>query len=108
MTFIDSIQAEIPSYATDGTLTINNRHGLRIVFVQTGLIGAFSFITLLVNLVSGVVLIKVATTIVDLVAIRLLPQRSYYKQYKYEETVDFSDLREGKVQVGENSYLLKQ
>jgi hypothetical protein len=76
--------------------------------VQTGLIGAFSFITLLINLVSGIVLIKVATTVVDMVAIRLLPQKDYYRQYKYEETVDFSDLREGKVQVGEDSYLLRK
>jgi hypothetical protein len=48
-----------------------------------GTIGVFSFITLLINLVSGIVLVRVATTVVDLVAIRLLPQKNHYKYYKF-------------------------
>ena len=59
----------------------------------------FSFITLLINLVAAAALIKVATTVVDLVAIKLLPQRSIYRKYKYEETLDFSDIRDGIVNI---------
>jgi len=91
-------KAEFPFYEGD-QLLVMNRHGVRIVFLQVGSIGVFNFLTLLINLVSGLVLVKVAATLVDVLALKLLPQRDIYKKYKYEMTADFSDIRDGKVQV---------
>jgi hypothetical protein len=60
------------------------------------------------NLVSGLVLVKIATTIVDVVALRLLPQRALYQRYKYEKTEDFSDIRDGKVSVDDTMSLIRK
>jgi len=70
-----------------------SRHGVRFVVAVSGTIGVFSFQTLLITFVSGMGLLAVATTIVDLLATSILPQRKIYSAYKYEKTVDFSDLR---------------
>jgi len=77
---------------TSGRVIIN-RHGIRLVFVQGGKIGVFDFQTLLLTFVSGLGLLAVATLITDQVALRLLPQRAVYQQYKYEPTPDFSEMR---------------
>lgn len=37
---------------------------------------------------------SVATLIVDLAMLYVLPHRKFYNKYKYEETVDFSDVRD--------------
>jgi hypothetical protein len=42
-----------------------DRHGVRIVFKQTGQIGRFDFPTLLLSLVSGLALISIASLILD-------------------------------------------
>jgi len=75
------------------------RAGVRIVFLQFGDIGIFSFQTMLINLVSGLGLLTIATVIVDQIALRVLPERKLYEQFKYETTVDMSDLKKGRVTV---------
>jgi len=76
-----------------GQTYARNRHGVRILFVVTGLIGRFDFPTLLTALVNGFVLLKVATTIVDLLLLYIMPQKDIYKKHKFEVTEDFSDVR---------------
>jgi hypothetical protein len=48
----------------------------------------------LVQIVSALALLKLATTIVDLIALYFLPQKAYYRDFKYQVTKDFSDVRD--------------
>eukprot|EP01116_Phalansterium_solitarium_P025566 TRINITY_DN983_c0_g1_i1.p1 TRINITY_DN983_c0_g1~~TRINITY_DN983_c0_g1_i1.p1 ORF type:complete len:461 (-),score=124.17 TRINITY_DN983_c0_g1_i1:342-1724(-) len=68
------------------------RRGIRVVAVLTGNLGKFDFQTLLVQLTSAIALIAVSKTVVDLLAVYVLPRRQHYYKAKYEETADFSDL----------------
>jgi hypothetical protein len=77
-------------------LVVLNRHGIKLVFLQTGEIGKFSIQTLIINLVSGLVLIRLAATFVDLIAMYFMPLRASYKKHKYEQTEDYGDVRKGK------------
>ncbi|KAF8944924.1 cytochrome c oxidase subunit 1 [Haplosporangium gracile] len=71
-----------------------NRHGIRIVFSQAGQLGQFSLMTLLTNLVAAVALFKVANIIVELMMLRLHPQKKIYTRAKFEHTKDgISSLR---------------
>jgi hypothetical protein len=72
--------------------TSMEKRGVRVIGVISGQIGSFDFQVLLVQLTTSLALIKVATTVVDLIAIRLLPRKGLYKAAKYEVTEDFSDL----------------
>jgi len=71
-----------------------NRHGIRILILQSGSLGKFDFQTLLVNLISSLGLFALITLVVDIIATYCLPQRSIYYKYKFDETIDFSDLRD--------------
>eukprot|EP01103_Thecamoeba_quadrilineata_P020611 TRINITY_DN894_c0_g1_i1.p1 TRINITY_DN894_c0_g1~~TRINITY_DN894_c0_g1_i1.p1 ORF type:complete len:274 (+),score=29.93 TRINITY_DN894_c0_g1_i1:475-1296(+) len=62
-----------------------NRHGIRMIFLQTGFIGGFDFLVLLLNCVAGMGLLAVATVVVDILAFFLVPERDYYSKYKYDE-----------------------
>eukprot|EP01132_Coremiostelium_polycephalum_P003319 gene3319-4159_t len=65
---------------------VYKRHGVRVLFIQTGSIGQFNFQSLLLTLVSGMGLLAVSTIIVDQLAIRILPQRKSYSSYKFQVT----------------------
>jgi len=71
-----------------------NTHGIRMLFLQQGRLGRFSFQVFLVQMVSALALLKLATTIVDLIALNLLPHKAYYRDFKYQVTKDFSDVRD--------------
>ncbi|KAF9191957.1 cytochrome c oxidase subunit 1 [Haplosporangium sp. Z 11] len=70
----------------DGDRVEINRHGVRIVFSQTGQLGQFSLMTLLTNLVAAVALFKVANVIVELLMLRIHPQKKAYGRAKFENT----------------------
>lgn len=70
--------------------TIIDRHGLRIVVKQTGLVGQWDIPTLLINLVTSLGLLAVASAIVNTLAFSVLPMRYIYKQYRTIESADFS------------------
>jgi len=63
-----------------------NRHGIRIIVIQTGTISKFDFQTLLLTFISGLGLITIATTIVDILATKILPGRDIYSFHKYQDT----------------------
>ncbi|KAM9981067.1 hypothetical protein ACTFIY_003374 [Dictyostelium cf. discoideum] len=65
------------------------RHAIRLIFIQTGVIGSFNFQSLLLTLVSGLGLLTVSTLIVDQLAIRFLPQRKSYSSLKFQTTESF-------------------
>ena len=87
---------ESPDYFSDGTgrYVLFNRHGVRIVFKQTGKIGKFDLQSCLTNIVAAIALIKVATTFVELLMLYFLPERALYRAAKYKKTEDFSDVRD--------------
>ena len=50
-----------------------------VLSIFQGKIGVFSFLNLLITLVSGIALLKFAGVLLDVVALKLLPQKGYYK-----------------------------
>eukprot|EP01088_Endostelium_zonatum_P014209 TRINITY_DN3014_c0_g1_i1.p1 TRINITY_DN3014_c0_g1~~TRINITY_DN3014_c0_g1_i1.p1 ORF type:complete len:388 (+),score=55.68 TRINITY_DN3014_c0_g1_i1:74-1237(+) len=73
-------------------VNVYNRHGPRIIFLQTGQLGVFDFPTLLLSFVSGLGLLTISTLIVDLVVLRIMPKtRHLYSQYKYVETPHYNN-----------------
>ncbi|KAJ3270478.1 cytochrome c oxidase subunit 1 [Terramyces sp. JEL0728] len=76
-------------YNADGSYTIFDRHGVRVILVQTGTIGIFNFIALIMNFVAGLALFSIAGSLVDFLMIHFLPDRRNYVEAKFEETDDF-------------------
>jgi len=88
-------KSEQPIYTK--TLTnrvIWDRHGIRVIVLQAGLLGKFDFQVLLITLVSGLGLLAVSTTVVDVLAVYVLPSKKVYKQYKFDETPLLSEKEE--------------
>lgn len=67
----------------DGTLTNVDRHGIRLVLSQTGQIGVFSFMQLVLNFVAGFGLLSIATFIMD----RFIAAFSVYAVAKYQNAI---------------------
>ncbi|KAJ3156166.1 cytochrome c oxidase subunit 1 [Geranomyces michiganensis] len=78
----------------DNSIVYIVRHGIRIVFVQTGEIGQFDFMTLLQALVAATALLRVASLIVETLMLWVMPHRHLYDKAKFESTADFSDIRD--------------
>ncbi|EGC28571.1 hypothetical protein DICPUDRAFT_90884 [Dictyostelium purpureum] len=70
---------------------IFKRHGIRLIFIQTGSIGSFRLEVLVLTLASSLGLLAVSTIIVDQMAIRILPQRKSYSSLKFQVTEKFED-----------------
>jgi len=77
----------------DGTITQRTWYGVKIIFLVVGAIGYFDFPTLLQAVVAGLVLVKVASTIVDLLILYVLPDKVLYSKHIFEVTEDFGDIR---------------
>jgi len=73
--------------------------GIRVVAVQSGMIWKFDIQVLLLQATTSLALIAVAVTVVDALAMYILPNRVLYRAYKYQVTEDFSEIRDGKVAV---------
>jgi hypothetical protein len=84
--------------ATNGpdltTRRIINRHGVKLVFKFEGPLMQFDVFVLLTQLVTSLGLLSVANLIVDNVMVRLMPRHKIYADYKYDKTVDFSDVND--------------
>jgi len=61
-----------------------DRHGIKILVIQSGQLGAFSAAALLTTLTGSLALLAVATTGVDFLAMYVLARKSVYKQAKYQ------------------------
>uniref|UniRef100_A0A7S1GFI7 Purinergic receptor n=1 Tax=Bicosoecida sp. CB-2014 TaxID=1486930 RepID=A0A7S1GFI7_9STRA len=66
---------------------IRDQHGLKLVVIQTGRLGIFDVQTLLVQLTTTLTLFAAATTLVDLLALYVLPHRAAYRDAKVEEVL---------------------
>jgi len=79
-----------PSYSVPGGTLQRNWYGVRILYLVVGTIGNFDFVTLLTSLVSGMVLIKVATVIVDILLLYFLPEKKLYSKHKFEYAEEYN------------------
>ena len=70
-----------------------DRHGVQVVVLQTGELGTFNFSIALINLTTSLALLAMSTTIVDLLAIRVMPRKAEYRSTKYE-IVDMDSVAE--------------
>jgi hypothetical protein len=75
-----------------GARTVIHRRGIRVIGISAGTLGAFKFQALLIQLTTSLALIKLASVIVDQLAIRVLPRKEHYKTAKFELTEDMSDV----------------
>ena len=73
-------------YQSDGSYILKERHGIRLVFQQHGEIGEFSFISLLTNIVAAFALFKVATIVVEILMLNIVPEKRVYEKAKFEMT----------------------
>jgi len=73
-----------PSVNVPGGTMQRNWYGVRVLFMVVGSIGLFDFLTLLTSLVSGFVLIKLASVVVDILLLYALPAKRVYSRHKYE------------------------
>jgi hypothetical protein len=74
------------------TRRLIDRHGVKLVFRFEGPLMQFDVFVLLTQLVTSLGLLSVANLIVDNVMVRLMPRSKIYADYKYDTTVDFSDV----------------
>jgi len=91
---VDSVAFEPSVSVSDTDMISRKRNGIKMIFIIAGTIGVFDFQSLIVNLVGAFVLLKAATTLVDLLMEYVMPDKMKYKQHKYEESEDFSDVRD--------------
>lgn len=80
-----TVEVVYRSYPT--TRTLLDRHGIQVLFLVSGTLGVFRFQQLLVQLTTSLALYKIASLIVDTLAVRILPQRKHYFKYKFEDTL---------------------
>ena len=69
------------------------RYGVRLLITTGGRIGSFFFQTLLVNLVAGLALLGISSTILEFVIFSLCPLRGLFRQLRDRDTVSISELR---------------
>ncbi len=74
------------------TRRLIDRHGVKLVFRFEGPLMQFDVFVLLTQLVTSLGLLSVANLIVDNVMVRLMPRNKIYAKYKFEKTIDFSDV----------------
>lgn len=72
---------------------VEKRYGVKIIVLQVGKLGRFSFNTLLLQIAAGSALLGIAALLTDFLALHVLPQKEEYMKAKVKQTDDFSDLR---------------
>ena len=77
------------------TRYVVDRHGLKIVIIQSGRVGVFDAQQSLVNVVVAFGLLRAVAFICDILAFWVCPMRHVYRQYATRSTVKSGDLRRG-------------
>jgi hypothetical protein len=81
--------------------TVENTHGIRIMFIQTGSIGAFSIINLLLNIVAGMAMLDVAAWIVEFVMLNIVTEKDIYEGYKFTSTREWGETRKQAIDLSQ-------
>eukprot|EP00008_Paramoeba_atlantica_P003002 CAMPEP_0201488856 /NCGR_PEP_ID=MMETSP0151_2-20130828/19886_1 /ASSEMBLY_ACC=CAM_ASM_000257 /TAXON_ID=200890 /ORGANISM="Paramoeba atlantica, Strain 621/1 / CCAP 1560/9" /LENGTH=382 /DNA_ID=CAMNT_0047874245 /DNA_START=96 /DNA_END=1244 /DNA_ORIENTATION=+ len=87
-------KVEQPIYLNEDSILRWNRHGIKFIFIQAGLLGAFDFSVFLLTFISGIGLVAVCSVFVDMLAVYLVPQKDLYYKYKYLESPELEDIRQ--------------
>jgi hypothetical protein len=66
---------------SDGTRHIYSRHGVRIIFIHSGEIGQFDFLTIVLTLYAGVGFVGLVTWFLDKMATNWVPNNEEYVSY---------------------------
>jgi len=66
----------------------NVRHGIHIVFIQSGMIGEFDFRTLLLTIIGAIGINRGIALVLDLVATKWISTSAVNETLKYNETAD--------------------
>ena len=69
--------------------TLLNAHGIKIAVLLGGEFHTFNMLSFIITLTTAVGLLAVATTIVDLLMLYVLPEKERYQDAKYESTEEF-------------------
>ena len=69
--------------------TLLNAHGIKIAVLLGGEFHKFDMLSFLITITTAVGLLAVATTIVDLLMLYVLPEKERYQEAKYEKTEEF-------------------
>uniref|UniRef100_A0A6B2L636 Purinergic receptor n=1 Tax=Arcella intermedia TaxID=1963864 RepID=A0A6B2L636_9EUKA len=75
-------------YSEYNSRIVRDRHGVRVVFVQTGTIGKLDIPTALISFASGLGLIAISTFIVDTIATKIMPKKKVYEHFKISEAAE--------------------
>jgi len=68
-----------------GSRQLSKKYGFRLLILMTGVGGRFDPVALLTAIGAGIGLLSVATLVADFIATKLLVNRAFYKQAKFEE-----------------------
>jgi len=88
------LKQEIPIANKDGNICeriIKKRYAVRIEFHQGGKIGQFSSANLVFQLVSVMGLLTLTATVIDVIALYIVPNKDNYRQYVFDESPEFSE-----------------
>jgi len=82
-------------------------YGLRFVFLVAGTGGKFDFVTMVTSLGSGIALLSIATVIIDIMLVYIVPRKDVYKVHKFESlSRPTSELPKMNEEGGERQHLL--
>lgn len=85
-----SFKQYVPFYSSyRSQRTLLNAHGIKIAVLLGGEFHMFDAVSFLITLTTAVGLLAVATTIVDLLMLYVLPEKERYEEAKYERTEEF-------------------
>lgn len=83
---------QVPFYETyRERRTLLSAHGIRIAVVLSGEFHEFEWVAFLITITTALGLLAVSTTVVDSLALYILPERERYQEAKYETADGFFD-----------------
>mmetsp|Transcript_138179 Transcript_138179/g.441538 ORF Transcript_138179/g.441538 Transcript_138179/m.441538 type:complete len:425 (-) Transcript_138179:122-1396(-) len=85
-------KVSVPNGAKD---VVQRRRGIKIFFQVTGRMGVFKWSALVIAWVSAFAMLSFVSVVVDTLLRYVMPLRDVYSILKWEESVDFSDFRQG-------------
>jgi hypothetical protein len=71
------------------TRTLLNAHGIKLAVLLGGEFNEFNVVSFLVTLTTALGLLAVATTLVDMLMLYILPEKKRYQEAKFEATEEF-------------------
>ena len=74
------------------TRALSNRHGLKLIYVQTGQIGKFDIESLMIQLTTSLGLLAVASLVIDMIMLQFMPMRRWYQKFKFSESKDLGNM----------------